>query len=1454
MVTGTAESVTSAATSAVLNVNDDPAGLVTITGTASAGEMLTAHMTSISDEDGIPSMFGVLDLGVETHHLGQYVQYRSPVSIQDQGVDGLFDVEINHPNFGWIPFTASPLDVEEHGRLIAAELAEILENHPLYYQWLRDGSEISGPTSSTYTLTSADIGSEISVRVNYTDGYGTAESVTSAATSAVMNVNDDPAGSVTIEGTAIEGETLTVVASLTDADGVGSFSYQWLRDGIEITSGTGSTSDTEATGYTLTSADIDSEISVRVNYTDGYGTAESVTSAATSAVLNVNDDPVGSVTIEGTAIEGETLTVVASLTDADGVGSFSYQWLRDGIEITSGTGSTSDTEATGYTLTSADIGSEISVRVSYTDGYGTAESVTSAATSAVLNVNDDPVGSVTIEGTAIEGETLTVVASLTDADGVGSFSYQWLRDGIEITSGTGSTSDPEATGYTLTSADIGSEISVRVSYTDGYGTAESVTSAATSAVLNVNDDPVGSVTIEGTAIEGETLTVVASLTDADGVGSFSYQWLRDGIEITSGTGSTSDTEATGYTLTSADIGSEISVRVNYTDGYGTAESVTSAATSAVLNVNDDPVGSVTIEGTAIEGETLTVVASLTDADGVGSFSYQWLRDGIEITSGTGSTSDTEATGYTLTSADIGSEISVRVSYTDGYGTAESVTSANTFIIDVKNAELEHYSETIFSLGDLLLKDNIATFTLSSESHPVKTFNWDYSGSQKENIDLVSEASESISSFIRSWWDIKSYTIKDSLFLDNNHSGSTSSFATLFDLGPEAVPSPKISLTVDITLSINDIHVIAEVPNVSHEFSTLDEYKRYHRSDILNEFSAKELEIFDLSALDLTEAGLIKVIVDGTLLTSYEHVADSEVMFGPDHSKYMNYVSSINNWISGHIDSWTEYKSDVGGDKTQFGFGFIFEDAAQRFDVPYLAIFANDGTEIEAKIIHETTSNIKEYSSIDDILQSPNITQFTIADNTLSTDDDITIYFKATDPNGLGSFSARFNHVDRGVGDDFWVSGQYENLSDNLYKMTVPINLGGAKLAGKYELTSIVVMDNDATGANKTEWNTFTSQSSFIDNLAIDHRTVEILHAGDTENNIPTGTPTISGTVTEGQTLTAVTDDINDADGLSGFSYEWLRDGLEIFGATSSTYALTSDDVGAAMSVRISYTDAQGTAESLTSGATLIAEALVDPTTFPYVTTTDTGYDRLLQVGDRIILYVDQDPVVGSVATNMISAVVTADGTLTNAQITESVGEFSYKVSSYQNGLTVTVDGSPVYVELGVKTYSANGSNFTVDASKLSNISLLEPANYTDPDGTINSWPYFGGLRVTPEDITALGSSYNGGAYSWPIDSMLPLFWTETIAETLITPPSFDYTENNIPTGTLIGGEGNDTLIGGAGNDTLDGGAGNDTLDGGAGNDTLDGGAGDDTLNGGIGLNILNGGEGDDTYQFAHQGY
>ena len=59
--------------------------------------------------------------------------------------------------------------------------------------------------------------------------------------------------------------------------------------------------------------------------------------------------------------------------------------------------------------------------------------------------------------------------------------------------------------------------------------------------------------------------------------------------------------------------------------------VSSAATSAVTNVNDSPTGGVTITGTAAEDEVLiSDTSTLADADGLGALSYQWSRDGSPI--------------------------------------------------------------------------------------------------------------------------------------------------------------------------------------------------------------------------------------------------------------------------------------------------------------------------------------------------------------------------------------------------------------------------------------------------------------------------------------------------------------------------------------------------------------------------------------------------------------------------------------------------------------------------------------------------------------------------------------------------------------------------------------------------------------------------------------------------------
>ncbi|MEQ9696015.1 calcium-binding protein [Shimia sp. SDUM112013] len=84
---------------------------------------------------------------------------------------------------------------------------------------------------------------------------------------------------------------------------------------------------------------------------------------------------------------------------------------------------------------------------------------------------------------------------------------------------------------------------------------------------------------------------------------------------------------------------------------------------------------------------------------------------------------------------------------------------------------------------------------------------------------------------------------------------------------------------------------------------------------------------------------------------------------------------------------------------------------------------------------------------------------------------------------------------------------------------------------------------------------------------------------------PTGAVVVTGTPTQGETLTADTSTVADANGLGPFSYQWLRDGVAIPGATDATYVLGQDDVDSAISVRVSYTDGIGTQEALTSAAT-----------------------------------------------------------------------------------------------------------------------------------------------------------------------------------------------------------------------------------------------------------------------------
>ena len=98
------------------------------------------------------------------------------------------------------------------------------------------------------------------------------------------------------------------------------------------------------------------------------------------------------------------------------------------------------------------------------------------------------------------------------------------------------------------------------------------------------------------------------------------------------------------------------------------------------------------------------------------------------------------------------------------------------------------------------------------------------------------------------------------------------------------------------------------------------------------------------------------------------------------------------------------------------------------------------------------------------------------------------------------------------------------------------------------------------------------------------------------NDSPSGLATIDGSATEGETLVANTTALNDDDGLGPFTYQWLRDGVAISGATGASYTLTQADVGSQFSYTVSYTDAGGTFEQVVSVSTAAVSNLDDPLT------------------------------------------------------------------------------------------------------------------------------------------------------------------------------------------------------------------------------------------------------------------
>ena len=289
-----------------------------------------------------------------------------------------------------------------------------------------------------------------------------------------------------------------------------------------------------------------------------------VTLPLTAFAVQVNESPR---TISAVAVSGSnvTLTLESAVASGDSV---TVDYARpDGIHFIKDTRGRGAVSFSGLVVTNN----------------------TPSSSNQVLEANTPATG---VPGITSADRTLTVDTSgIADEDGLSNpqFSYQWIRHDFDSRTDT-DIAGATGSAYTLTAEDTGNAIKVRVTFTDDAGNRESLTSYPLAVAPppleqqeEENSPATGEPYVTGTPQVGQTLIVeIYDIADEDGLtgATYSYQWIRH--DPVAGTGADIEGE-TGetYTVTAADEGKAIKVRVTFTDDAGNEETLTSEGTAPV---------------------------------------------------------------------------------------------------------------------------------------------------------------------------------------------------------------------------------------------------------------------------------------------------------------------------------------------------------------------------------------------------------------------------------------------------------------------------------------------------------------------------------------------------------------------------------------------------------------------------------------------------------------------------------------------------------------------------------------------------------------------------------------------------------------------------------------------------------------------------------------------------------
>ena len=577
-----------------------------------------------------------------------------------------------------------------------------LANVSFSYQWLANDAEIAGATDPTYTLVDDDAGLTIKVQVSFFDDKNNPETLTSAATTAVLaNVPDAPEHlNVSLHDTGV----LDVSWEAPATDGgsaITEYRVQWK----------------ETAGNWDTPADVTEETATGTTHTI-TGLTDGVEYAV--RVIAVNDISDGPPSDEATGTPRETTPPELSTATVDGATlTLTYdedldensEPSSDAFSVTvGGTGRAVDGVSVSGSSVILSLGSAVTAADTVTVTYtvptdAAAPRIQDDAGNPAASFGDQDVenntppsantpatGAPTITGTAQVGETLTVETSaIDDADGMSGavFSYQWLANEVNIDTDISGATDPT---YTLVADDVGKAIRVRVSFDDDRNFLETLTSEATATVVTPLTAEFQDVPDKHDGTGFFTFDIAFSEPI-----SISYKTLRDdSLEVTNGSATKAkrvDGQSDLWKITvEPDSNAAVTVVLPITEDCAAQDAVctrdgTELSNRSELTVpgpaaaNSPATGAPIISGTARVGETLTVDTSgIDDADGMSGavFSYQWLANDAEITGATGDT-------YTLVEPDFDKAVKVRVIFNDDDDNEETLTSEPTAAVAAETA-------------------------------------------------------------------------------------------------------------------------------------------------------------------------------------------------------------------------------------------------------------------------------------------------------------------------------------------------------------------------------------------------------------------------------------------------------------------------------------------------------------------------------------------------------------------------------------------------------------------------------------------------------------------------------------------------------------------------------------------------------------------------------------------------